>query len=314
MSAQYYRRRRSRTRAYLSRRVDPLKEIREILADKTLHLKQAGTLETLAVVVKAKERALLTAIAAKTQHQQTLSGLEQELVPLCAERARLSEQAGIFAVLFNHGPVVDSLRKVKEQIATITAKTEEVKRQMQYLDRWPEAMEEEYQQVCVAKEKVDKARLLSDNIYAERQKRRQEREQTKAERAIISSERKQAELERKKAQKEADRKELQRLRGIAASVNEKSRERADELKATLKKQFRLLAHCPYCFRPLGKDAELDHIIPVFKGGLSTDENLLFVCRQCNQAKSGKTLAMFLKEMGYNRERAETALEELGKHY
>jgi hypothetical protein len=101
---------------------------------------------------------------------------------------------------------------------------------------------------------------------------------------------------------------------IAPTVNDKSRERAETLKEAMRAQFELSRDCPYCFAPEPKDVELDHIIPIQRGGLSTRENLVYVCRQCNHAKSSQTLAMFLKSKGFDRESVEGRLERLGKHY
>lgn len=48
--------------------------------------------------------------------------------------------------------------------------------------------------------------------------------------------------------------------------------------------------CEYC----GDDAEeLDHLIPVSKGGTDDPENLVHACKRCNRSKNGKDLADFL---------------------
>ena len=53
--------------------------------------------------------------------------------------------------------------------------------------------------------------------------------------------------------------------------------------------------CTYCGTP-GTDAELeiDHIIPVSRGGSNHMSNLTTACRACNQTKSNGTLGPMIK--------------------
>ena len=46
--------------------------------------------------------------------------------------------------------------------------------------------------------------------------------------------------------------------------------------------------CRYCFTGLGTDAQVDHAIPVSKGGTNEIENLDLICPRCNQEKGSKT--------------------------
>src|SRR6266516_1570815 len=73
-------------------------------------------------------------------------------------------------------------------------------------------------------------------------------------------------------------------------------------------------NCPYCETAIGKDARLDHIYPVSKGGLSVRSNLVFVCIECNQRKSDMTLAAFLKVYKLDRVAIEARLTKLGKEF
>lgn len=73
--------------------------------------------------------------------------------------------------------------------------------------------------------------------------------------------------------------------------------------------------CQYCGTTVNeKNATLDHVIPVSKGGKSNWTNLTTACKPCNYSKSNKTnikpkttprkpdyfeLAMIRKELGYN---------------
>ena len=64
----------------------------------------------------------------------------------------------------------------------------------------------------------------------------------------------------------------------------------------LKKQVTNLAQgcCEYCksqIRFLPNSFEIDHIIPISRGGLSQLENLALACPQCNSHKSDKVSAI-----------------------
>lgn len=53
--------------------------------------------------------------------------------------------------------------------------------------------------------------------------------------------------------------------------------------------------CFYC-RQIGGKLECDHFIPVSKGGVNDDENLVTACKDCNRAKSNKDPEQFMKEL------------------
>ena len=50
--------------------------------------------------------------------------------------------------------------------------------------------------------------------------------------------------------------------------------------------------CKYCGASTEAEPhlllEIDHIVPVSKGGLTTEENLQTLCWRCNRSKSNKT--------------------------
>ena len=57
--------------------------------------------------------------------------------------------------------------------------------------------------------------------------------------------------------------------------------------------------CPYC----GKEivvGNVDHIIPIIKGGTNDFENLIWCCRKCNNKKQSKNMHEFMKTL-YNME-------------
>ena len=52
--------------------------------------------------------------------------------------------------------------------------------------------------------------------------------------------------------------------------------------------FKADGKCRYCNSPLGTDAQVDHAIPVARGGSNDMENLDLICPRCNQEKGDKT--------------------------
>lgn len=57
-------------------------------------------------------------------------------------------------------------------------------------------------------------------------------------------------------------------------------------------------HCAYCGFPLKiTDMQVDHVIPLNRGGLDEKENMLPACRSCNHYKSTFDLEDFREEIG-----------------
>ena len=100
----------------------------------------------------------------------------------------------------------------------------------------------------------------------------------------------------------------------AAAHFGKTRDLADKIKIALRAQLDVSRDCPYCGLPLGTAMHTDHIYPVSRGGLSTSENMVLVCEQCNLKKGDKTLREFIRENNLDINRIESALELLGKHF
>lgn len=55
--------------------------------------------------------------------------------------------------------------------------------------------------------------------------------------------------------------------------------------------------CALCKCNLGADREVDHIIPLARGGGNGPDNLQYLCRPCNRAKSTKDPIEFAQERG-----------------
>ncbi len=117
--------------------------------------------------------------------------------------------------------------------------------------------------------------------------------------------------------KAANKKEILKVkrskeRGIIASAQGKTRQAANALKNTLRKQIKEYPNCPYCDEPLGVNPHCDHIHPVSHGGLSTVENMVYICSSCNIKKRDLTLREFIIQNGLNRGHVEKGLIAMGK--
>ena len=110
---------------------------------------------------------------------------------------------------------------------------------------------------------------------------------------LEASKTKKAELKiEKEQQKDA---ETKRIKALAAAHTGKTRQLATVVKNQIKKQIAVLRDCPYCGGGLGESPHADHIYPVAKGGLSTEDNMIYVCQKCNMQKRDKTLLEFVSE-------------------
>ena len=71
--------------------------------------------------------------------------------------------------------------------------------------------------------------------------------------------------------------------------------------------------CVYCLKLNNvKLAEADHIHPVNKGGLTTMQNMVLICKDCNSKKSNQTLRVFCKKNNFNYDKICERLEMSGK--
>lgn len=98
------------------------------------------------------------------------------------------------------------------------------------------------------------------------------------------------------------------------AFNKKAREgtkviREDKLKGIKNKNN---WKCPYCLEQKNiYKSEADHIHPINKGGLTTNQNIVLVCKKCNSDKKDLTLRVFCKKKGFNFESLSNRLEKLG---
>lgn len=56
--------------------------------------------------------------------------------------------------------------------------------------------------------------------------------------------------------------------------------------------------CACCGLPLGEDFEMDHIMPISRGGANTDSNIQLLRGKCNRQKLAKHPADFMRERGF----------------
>ena len=80
-------------------------------------------------------------------------------------------------------------------------------------------------------------------------------------------------------------------RYLAYSRNRRAREQECEGEHTaehVRAQYdRQKGKCFYCHEKMGEKYEVDHVIPLVRGGSNGPENLVVACRACNRAKAAK---------------------------
>ena len=114
---------------------------------------------------------------------------------------------------------------------------------------------------------------------------------------------------RKKGQKNEN------LKAKAKAYDGKQRDLGKSIRNNIKNQLTRHPFCPYCGQELYiENAHADHIYPLAHGGLSTSNNMVFICPPCNQSKSDKTLREFLKENQRDEKQFHITLESLGKRF
>lgn len=114
--------------------------------------------------------------------------------------------------------------------------------------------------------------------------------------------------------REAKEKERKHLKAKVAALEKQPRKPAASVKKEISDQKNIYSNCPYCHRELGDSPHADHIYPVDLGGLSIKNNMVYICKECNQKKSNRTLREFVKNNKLNAPAIEEILERLGKKF
>lgn len=123
--------------------------------------------------------------------------------------------------------------------------------------------------------------------------RRKAEEQAREDRKIDRTRAKEAKQQEKE---KMAREQAERNAALAAEAAGKTRRRAQTIRVQLHKRIEKMNICPYCgFFYDGNTAQADHIYPVSHGGLSTENNMIMVCRDCNRQKSDLTLREFIEK-------------------
>ncbi|MBL9159326.1 MAG: HNH endonuclease [Verrucomicrobiales bacterium] len=93
-----------------------------------------------------------------------------------------------------------------------------------------------------------------------------------------------------------------------AKANIQSRQAGRSVAASLRKS----EICPYCENPLTENVHADHIIPIHLGGLSVNQNMVYVCEKCNLDKGSMTLLEFCETREIDFLKVARRLRALGK--
>lgn len=104
------------------------------------------------------------------------------------------------------------------------------------------------------------------------------------------------------------------VRAAAAAHFDKSRKLAKSIRTSIEAQVAMDDICPYCGCSFGDLWHADHIYPISRGGLSTLENMVAICTDCNNKKSDLTLREFIVQQSLDRNEVETRLTNLGKRF
>lgn len=122
------------------------------------------------------------------------------------------------------------------------------------------------------------------------------------------------ELEKRFVEIKRRAKERERSAKIAAFDN-RARSGSQTVKTDLLKSIKKKKNwrCPYCYTAddLNKSVA-DHIHPINKGGLTTPQNIILVCIDCNKKKSNFLLRVFCKKNDIDFNEVCERLEKLGK--
>ena len=98
-----------------------------------------------------------------------------------------------------------------------------------------------------------------------------------------------------------------------SAIDKKTRETSNTIVSQIRNENPDSFSCPYCLKQTQKNnAEVDHIIPVSNGGLNVRNNLVLVCKECNQKKRDKSIVEFCVVNNIKIESLYERLKKIGK--
>jgi len=122
------------------------------------------------------------------------------------------------------------------------------------------------------------------------------REVEKQAREVLRSARLRAIEEKRQETDRRAREQVEMNAALAAGAAGKTRKRAQSIRFKLQRNDDIYESCTYCGLKYDKStAQADHIYPVSHGGLSTEQNMVLVCRECNSRKTNLTLREFIEK-------------------
>ena len=86
------------------------------------------------------------------------------------------------------------------------------------------------------------------------------------------------------AYRQTDAGKMANRRGMANWRAKKAGVPAERIKSFEKMFFNQRGRCAYCSEPLDDNFELDHVVPIAKGGGNTPRNVVLACIPCNRKK------------------------------
>lgn len=112
------------------------------------------------------------------------------------------------------------------------------------------------------------------------------------------------------ARRSVRRAKEERREALASAHLSKSRSKA----VSTKKMLLVEQVCPYCGSDVSDGLHADHIYPLSLGGLSTFDNMVYVCDSCNLKKGSQTLREFIVAAGLDFNAVCERLKKAGKRF
>lgn len=233
----------------------------------------------------------------------SLSGLEKYYDEISAESKELEE------VKNKNQPIIKKKYDIDREIESIQYEINSIKRKPSNKAMFGLLLKDEYKD-RVAGLKKKKRSLSRESWSLSNELNITKEEYHSILDGIRDFDRVKIKILEKSVKLEKEKEKRERYKAIIAGYEGKSR----KLAQLIKKQLNIFSRCPYCGNDIGNDPQADHIYPLSKGGQSTLENMLYICKSCNIKKQGLTLREFISKYNLDRAFIEQNLEKLGKSF